>query len=120
MLERRNSWNINDNRAQKIHADIALMMAYDEQPFSIVENKGFRKLMADILPQYQMPSRNFFMDRVLADIFGSIKVKIESQLKDTEFLSFTTDMWTSNYNPISYMCVTAHWLSSKFTRFSAL
>lgn len=40
-FERRKLWDINDARAKEVHKKILLMMAMDNQPFSMAEDDGF-------------------------------------------------------------------------------
>ena len=36
------------------------MIAIDNQPFSIVEDQGFIKLLAELKPRYVIPSTEYF------------------------------------------------------------
>ena len=47
-LEKNKLWDINDHEAQKIHKYIGEMIAVDLQPFSVVEDIGFIKLLRHI------------------------------------------------------------------------
>lgn len=111
---------IDDPVAVRIHRKIAQMIAQDLQPLSLVENKGFRALIAEIQPRYQIPSRRYFKDRVLPDLSEAIRKNVVHCLAKADYISFTTDLWTSEHIAISYMSLTAHWLSTEFKRFSAL
>ena len=54
--ERAKRWDINDPPAQNIHTKIGEMIALDYQPFSIVEDVGFSRLLHSIEPRYKLPS----------------------------------------------------------------
>lgn len=56
-FDKRKSWDINDARAKEVHNNILLMMALDNQPFSMAEDEGFNGLMAHFQPQYAIPNR---------------------------------------------------------------
>lgn len=58
-------WDINDSQAQRVHQLIGEMIAIDTQPFSIVENDGFTKLVNTLEPRYSLPSRKYITDTVL-------------------------------------------------------
>jgi len=49
-------------KARLITNKVMEMIALDDQPFSIVEDRGFRRLIEHIEPRYSMPSRRYFSD----------------------------------------------------------
>jgi len=50
--------------AELITQSICQMITMDMLPFSMVENKGFRKLMSVIEPDYKVPCRNTIIVRI--------------------------------------------------------
>lgn len=72
-----------------------MMIAVDLQPISLVENQGFRNLMKEALPRYELPSRKYFTERVLNDMYEHAKRQVMDRVSSEEHLSFTTDLWTS-------------------------
>lgn len=50
-MNRRTVWNIDDAEAIKIHKRIALFIAVDLQPMSVVEDVGFRALLNELQPR---------------------------------------------------------------------
>uniref|UniRef100_A0A1X7SH47 BED-type domain-containing protein n=1 Tax=Amphimedon queenslandica TaxID=400682 RepID=A0A1X7SH47_AMPQE len=48
--ERSQAWDINDARAQRVHRRIVDMIALDCQPFSVVEDLGFIRLLSELQP----------------------------------------------------------------------
>ena len=54
-------WDINRGQAQKIHFAIGEMIALDSQPFPIVEDVDFKRLMKLFKPYYESPSRKYFI-----------------------------------------------------------
>ncbi|KAF3840379.1 hypothetical protein F7725_019096 [Dissostichus mawsoni] len=55
----------NSEKAKKITAKIAEFIAMDDQPLSVVENVGFRRLMEHLEPRYELPSRHYFTEKAL-------------------------------------------------------
>jgi len=53
-------WGINDPRALHIRRKIGDMIAVDNQPFSVVEDISFIKLLHSLEPRYIIPSRKYF------------------------------------------------------------
>jgi len=102
-------------------------MAIDYQPYSVVENRGFRELMAVVEPRYQLPSRTTFSRHLLPELYNKTKQalvrRITSDLvgpgddadpcSGCPAFSFTTDCWTSSaMDP--YISFTLSYLTSDF------
>ena len=114
-------WDINDPRAKKIHAKVGEMIAIDCQPVSIVDHEGFKSLIRTLEPKYRMPSRKYFSETIIPFIANKIKANIVTQLKEgAEYLSFTTDCWSSDVNSDALLGFTAHWVDGSFQRQSAV
>ncbi|CAH2207636.1 jg12313, partial [Pararge aegeria aegeria] len=93
--------------------DLLDLFIDDMQPFSIVEDKGFQKLLSWI-PGYIPPSRKTISNSLIP----ALHEKILNECRDilnTEAVTacITTDCWTSNNND-SFIAVTAHYISPKF------
>jgi hypothetical protein len=89
-------FDINSPQAQKIHYAIGEMIALDTQPFSIVEDIGFKRLMHLVKPSYQLPSRKYFTTNIIPDMHTKIMAKIHQTVNRATNMSFTTDIWTNN------------------------
>ena len=126
-------FNSGHDRARKITQCIARMMALDYQPYSLVENRGFRELMAVLEPRYELPSRTTFSRRLLPELYNKTRLAVERQLSrdftghgdesisdyvttgnGIPAFSFTTDCWTSSaMDP--YISFTLSYLSVDFS-----
>ncbi|XP_057667242.1 zinc finger BED domain-containing protein 4 [Diorhabda carinulata] len=62
-------WDINDPKVKKYHVLIAEMIALDNEVVNIVERAGFRRLINSALPRYNIPSRPYFSDNVIPEIY---------------------------------------------------
>ncbi|KAL0868261.1 hypothetical protein ABMA27_007792 [Loxostege sticticalis] len=74
-------WKIDDPRSVPITKSIAEMIAVDNQPISVVEDKGFNRLMQLVKPKYQMPKREWMLLQhclVLLQPFEEITKKVSS------------------------------------------
>lgn len=120
ILEKKKLWDINDQRAIKLHKIIGEMIACDNQPFSFVEDMGFIKLMRETEPRYKVPCRNYFQGTVLPSMYEDCKEKISSLLATAEEISLTSDIWTSSVNNHSFISVTGHWISNDFIHYDAV
>ncbi len=100
----------NSDRVQKITNAIAIFMALDMRPFSVVKNEGFKYLLSVLEPHYLLPSRAHFSQNVLPKLQEKTKAKVEEGLSTAESIAITTDGWTSRATD-SYMAITAHYIT---------
>ncbi|CAG4962522.1 unnamed protein product [Parnassius apollo] len=99
----------------KMQIDDHLMnlFIWDLQPFSIVEDKGFRELIKFDFPNYIIPSRKYFANYLLPGWYEEVKTNTKAALSlDAKSICLTTDMWTSRNND-SYLAVTGHYIDDK-------
>ena len=59
-------------KAKGITTKIMEFIALDDQPFSVVEHVGFRRLMEHFEPRYTVPSRWYFSDVCLPEIYNVV------------------------------------------------
>ena len=114
-------WDINDPSAKAIHRKIGEMIAVDCQPISVVESSGFKALIHTIAPKYRIPSRKYFAETVIPNIAQGIRAEVQAKLQEgADYISFTTDVWSSDVNSDSLLGLTAHWVDGNFQRKSAV
>ena len=95
-MERSKKWDINHEQARKIHVAIGEMIALDVQPFSIVEDIGFNRLMHLLKPNYEIPSRKYFTTNIIPELHSKVMAKVQLNIDNATNISFTTDIWTNN------------------------
>lgn len=116
VLEKRQKMSRENPRAVKITEALTHFIALDDQPLSVVENVGFRRLLSVLEPRYEIPSRPYFMDIMLPKLFEDVKNHVHNLLQEVSALSFTTDIWTSSVSPMSLLSLTAQWIDEEFVR----
>ncbi|KAJ8391358.1 hypothetical protein AAFF_G00089880 [Aldrovandia affinis] len=90
-------------------------IALDDQPFSVVEDAGFRRLIQYLCPLYKMPSRHYFSDTALPELFNLVADRTQSVLNESKaHISCTTDILTSNVSLMSMISLTAQWVDEDF------
>jgi hypothetical protein len=89
-VDQRKIWDINDKRSQKIHKYIGEMIAIDLQPFSVVEDIGFIRLLNHMCPNYQIPSRKYIKENIVQDIYMKVRNKIQEDITSATHLSLTS------------------------------
>ena len=86
-------------RHKKITEKIAGVLVHDFQPFSFVEDRGFKELMEELEPRYEIPHRTTFSRSVIPRIYKEVKEQVKSKVVDLQQrknkVALTTDMWLS-------------------------
>lgn len=93
------------------------MIAIDSQPFSIVEDIGFIPLLACVCPRYVVPSRKYFSEKIIPEMYTKLRQKLFEDLHydDNFSISFTTDIWSPDGGEL-FISWTAHYINSEFRR----
>ena len=58
------------------------MIGVDIQPYSVTSDIGFNRLIAKLCPNYSIPSKKYYTEKIIPDIFTKVKTKIQSSLDD--------------------------------------
>ncbi|KYN02015.1 Zinc finger BED domain-containing protein 4 [Cyphomyrmex costatus] len=88
------------------------MMALDAEAFTLVERKGFERLIKYLAPQYPLPCRTYFSDKIIPQLHGTLKTRICEKLATATYISFCTDIWTCSANNEAFISLTAHFIRS--------
>lgn len=78
-------------------------------PIYTVDKSGFKKLLNDFDPKYELPSRKYFSQQAIPKLYNKTKEGVLQQLQNAEFFSATSDMWSSNTME-PYMSYTVHFI----------
>lgn len=89
------------------------LLTKDFQPFSVVEDSGFRDFILALNPGYKLPTRKTLSNVLLPAVFEEIHLKLLDVLKEVISMTITTDCWTSR-NTDSVMAVTGHFIDNNF------
>ena len=100
-------------RKKEIDNCIATMILKDLQPFSIVEDEGFKYLLKNLEPRYTLPSRSTVSRTLLPKMNGELRKKLKGELDAVDYIAITTDCWTSRATD-SYITATAHFIDSEW------
>jgi hypothetical protein len=116
LARKRKAWDIDSAEAPRVHEAIGRMIALDVQPYAVVENRGFKRLVEVLEPRYVMPSRKFFSEKVIPEMYDSARANVQTAIDEAKSVCLTTDTWTSTHTTESFMSLTAHWISDDFGR----
>ena len=88
-----------------------------------LEDTGFLQLLSNMCLLYAVPSRKYFAEKVIPEMFSAIKAQLMKDIHpDGDSLinfpiSFTTDIWTRDAGVDSFISWTAHYIDPiTFTR----
>jgi hypothetical protein len=96
------------------------LMTQDFQPFSIVEDKAFKKLLSKAIPGYKLPSRKTLANKLLPAEYAECLAKTKSLvLNNCESICLTVDCWSSR-NMEAYMAVTGHFFDTSSLQFESV
>ena len=86
---------------------VAEMISIDLQSFSLVKDNRLIRLVAELDPRFVSPSRGYLSEVVIPEIHAITKFKITELLRSTNYISMTTDTWTSTNCYHSFLSLTA-------------
>lgn len=92
------------------------MIALDAEAFALVERKGFERLMKCLAPQYPLPCRTYFSEKIMPQLYENLKTRIREKLTTAPNISFSTDIWTCSANNEAFISLTAHFIRSDVMR----
>ncbi|XP_053133778.1 zinc finger BED domain-containing protein 4-like [Hemicordylus capensis] len=100
-------------KPQLITQAIAEMIALDDQPLQVVENVGFRRLLQQLAPDYEIPSCATLSRRVVPSLYRVCREAVSGLLRmaapDTS-VHFAADLCTSTSGlHASFLSLAAHW-----------
>ncbi|XP_049326832.1 zinc finger BED domain-containing protein 4-like [Astyanax mexicanus] len=115
LLQKSKKFDRNSPKATAITAKVMEFIALDDQPFSVVEDIGFRRLVEHLEPRYTIPSRRYFSDVALPELHSLVETRVHKLINDNVTgISLTTDIWTSDVSPVSILSLTAQWIDNNF------
>ncbi|XP_047103747.1 E3 SUMO-protein ligase ZBED1-like, partial [Schistocerca piceifrons] len=104
---------------KKVDSKLMGLFTKDYQPFSIVNDSGFRSFVHALNPAYEIPSRRTVTNVMLPAAYAEANEKVQQKLQGIKTICLTTDCWTSASNE-SYMAVTGHFINEQFRLQSVL
>lgn len=100
---------------KKIDKYLTMMIATDFQPYSIVEDKGFRKLVEVLNPSYKLPTRQKIRYELMPELYQCAKTQLAKMLENIKNVALTADMW-SNQNMDCFLTVTIHFFNQNILK----
>lgn len=112
--------NLSVSEKSKIDKWLLKLITQDFQPFSIVENEGFKGYTKALNPNYVLPHRKTLSNSLL---LAEYKTRIDSvkELVNNfcRTICITTDCWTSR-NVVSYIAFTGHFINIDTLKYESI
>ncbi|XP_047518057.1 E3 SUMO-protein ligase ZBED1-like [Pieris napi] len=99
-------------KSEQLNRNLVELIAKNYLPLNIVESNTFRNFIHGLNPNYTIPCRKTLSNALLVNYYNIEKQKVQKCLEGTDFISLTTDGWTSKPNE-HYISLTAHFLNDK-------
>ncbi|XP_077063451.1 zinc finger BED domain-containing protein 4-like [Siphateles boraxobius] len=103
------------NKAKLITEKLVQFIVLDDQPLSVTENVGFRRLLEHLEPRYTLPSRHYITEKVIPQMYNEVCDVLSKLVENVSAISLTTDIWSSEVSPMSMLSLTAQWIDSDFS-----
>lgn len=95
------------------HQLLARLFATACLPLQLVEHENFKKFIAYLHAEYQLPSRWILRNDILPKLRDTVADRIRDKLKTIKMVSLTTDIWTSLATK-GYLALTCHGIDKHF------
>uniref|UniRef100_A0A9J8ALC4 BED-type domain-containing protein n=1 Tax=Cyprinus carpio carpio TaxID=630221 RepID=A0A9J8ALC4_CYPCA len=113
MFESVTPYERNSKRHGEITRAITEFIAKDMMPLSTVTKPGFVALTYTLDKRYNIPSRTYFSQTAIPELYKKCKEKVAAEVKTVEFFASTTDMWSSR-TAEPYQSLTVHFIDEDF------
>ena len=111
------------NSAQQVRLEqkVAEMIAKGLQPYSVVDNAGFRALVKALGPKFDMPTKTNYLRTIIPQLYEKEQKKLANFVKEKHLnaMALTSDIWTSRNND-AFIDITGHCMDTNFTLKSVL
>ncbi|XP_040264744.1 LOW QUALITY PROTEIN: zinc finger BED domain-containing protein 4-like [Bufo bufo] len=117
LFQKHTKWQNSNERSQLLDRAITEMMVTDNQPFTMVSDSGFKRLMSIVEPRYTLKNEKFYRTEMLPKIHHKVVQKVKTMLQPEDAgnsLSFTTDCWSGSTE--SLMSLTCHFIDNGWTK----
>lgn len=110
--------SLSQKEENALHQKVAEMVALDVQPYSIVEDRGFKALMKEVVPGYSLPSRTKLLRVLVPCLYNDTRTKVCAEMRRAfecgmNTFVFMSDLWTLRANE-SYLSLIVCFLTTAF------
>ncbi|XP_051501698.1 E3 SUMO-protein ligase ZBED1-like [Myxocyprinus asiaticus] len=106
-------YNKSLQRYKEITDSITHCLARYMMPIYTVSKVGFQKMIHTLDKRYQLPSRNYFSQVAVPELYSKCRGEVQLEMATVTFFSTTTDLWSSRTTE-TYISLTVHFLDEEF------
>lgn len=108
-------------KIQQYKLNVALLefIITDSQPFYILKSEGFKNFCLNLNSSFTLPCDKTIKGLITEAYKIGVKNLLSLIMNSAEFISLTTDMWTSR-SKAGYIGITAHWLDENLKPYDVL
>lgn len=81
-------------------------------PIYSVSKEGFQKMIRTLDKRYQLPSRNYFSQVAIPELYVKCRSEVQLEITAVKFFSITTDLWSSRTTE-PYISLTVHFVDDE-------
>ncbi|XP_076837705.1 E3 SUMO-protein ligase ZBED1-like [Brachyhypopomus gauderio] len=100
-------------RQREITDAITFHLVKDMVPMNTVTKEGFKKMLRTLDKRYELPSRTYFSQVGIPQMYEKCKAQVEVELSQVYYYATTTDMWSSRTTD-PYISLTVHFITEDF------
>ncbi|CAH0717220.1 unnamed protein product, partial [Brenthis ino] len=100
---------MDEKQKKNIDKKLLRIITQDYQPFSVVEDNGFKSFVEALNPSYELPNRKLISKTLIPGRYLDCKNQMMELVQKAKKVCLTTDCWTSQ-DMDAYLAVTAHFL----------
>ncbi|KAK0147407.1 Zinc finger BED domain-containing protein 1 [Merluccius polli] len=100
-------------RHKEITAAVTTYISKNMVSVNTVTKDAFKSLLRTMDKRYVLPSRTYFNQVAIPQLYAECKAKVVNELENTEFYASTTDLWSSRTTE-PYMSLTVHFVNANF------
>ena len=97
----------------ELTASVTNYIAKEATPIRTVEKQGFKAMLKTFDSRYELPSRKYFSQNAIPNLYTSVKEKVKLELASAMFFSATTDLWSSP-GMTPFISYTVHFIDSEW------
>lgn len=88
---------LDSKSSEKCTASVTKFLATSMQPFSLVEEESFKKMIKTLNPRYTLPGRKYFSGTAIPKLYNDAVEQIKAIIPQGQgnYSSITCDCWTS-------------------------
>ena len=113
VIEKSKHYDRHGKKWQQLTDSVTKCISMDMLPIYTVEKEGFRTMLKAFDPRYELPGRKYFRKTAIPTLYTQVRERVTSELKDVDYFSSTTDMWSSSTGE-PYLSYTVHFLDGSW------